>query len=64
MAPLFADFDQNRSVNLDDLYDMVDCIGGPGKIVEASCEIGIADDDGDIDMRDLAEFQRVFAAIQ
>ncbi len=60
LEPLFADFDHNRLIDLNDLDDMVGCVGGPDAGVVTACEIGIADGDGDIDMRDLAELQRVF----
>lgn len=61
LAPLFADFDRNRQVNWNDLDEMFACVGGPDTIVGAACEIGIADGDSDIDLRDVAELQRVFS---
>lgn len=61
LEPLFADFDQNRLIDLHDLDGMVGCIGGPDEEVIMACDIGIADGDGDIDLRDLAELQRVFS---
>ena len=61
LEPLFADFDRNRVINEYDLFKMTECLGGPELFVTADCEIGIADGDDDVDLQDMAEFQRVYS---
>lgn len=56
----FADSDCNGLINLDDLRLLSECVSGPYRTLNLGCEAFDNDLDGDIDLGDVSEFQRVF----
>ena len=57
---LWADFDANCVVDLDDYSDLSDCLTGPDVLSSAGCEVFHSDADEDVDLKDAAAFQRAF----
>lgn len=53
------DFTGDGRILLDDASGFVDCLSGPGAIIEPSCAPGDLDRDGDVDLFDFAAFQTV-----
>lgn len=60
----FADADCNGGVNLNDLRLLSGCVTGPTRTLNLGCEALDADLDGDVDLEDLGEFQRMFDPLQ
>lgn len=60
LTPLFGDFTGNRTVNLGDYPEMNACLGGPIADAGNACTLGDSDDDGDVDLKDIAAFNNVF----
>lgn len=60
----FADADCNGEVNLEDLQLLSGCVTGPVQTLNLGCEALDADLDGDVDLEDFGEFQRVFDQLQ
>lgn len=60
LAPIYADFDGDRIVDLGDYSEMNACIDGPDMDAGASCSRGDSDSDGDVDLRDVSEFLQAF----
>ena len=59
-VPAFGDFDSDGDADLTDFDALVDCLHGPGVIVTGACLAADADADQDVDLRDVAAFQREF----
>lgn len=58
---LLGDVDSNGTVSLNDWSQVVGCLSGPGIPVSGqSCRVCILDCDDDVDLRDIAVFQRAF----
>ncbi len=59
-----GDFDDDGDVDLSDLTNFVDCLGGPESPAGVSCQSGIladCDDDNDVDLSDFALFTAAFS---
>jgi len=61
LAPMFADFDGNRIVNLNDYPDMSACLAGPEVNAGDTCTRGDSNRDGDVDLEDTSAFMRAFS---
>ena len=57
---LLADSDGDCDVDLDDHAVLAGCVRGPDVLYAAECEVFAADRDEDIDLIDVAAFQRAF----
>jgi len=58
---MFGDVNLDGSVDLTDWPQMVDCLSGPGIPVSGQpCRVCILDCDDDVDLLDVAVFQRAF----
>jgi hypothetical protein len=58
---LLGDADVNGAVDLDDWDQVVGCLSGPSIPVSGqSCRVCILDCDDDVDLHDMAVFQRAF----
>jgi hypothetical protein len=58
---VFGDADLDGAVGLGDWSEIVDCLSGPTIPVSGqSCRVCILDCDDDVDLRDIAVFQRAF----
>lgn len=55
-----GDCNRDGSVNLTDYGDWVRCLSGPEQRLPVGCACFDTDDDGDVDMIDLADFQGSF----
>ena len=60
--PTPSDFDNDGDVDGDDTLGLIDCFGGPdNSYTDCLCDVfDTGDTDGDVDLRDYAEFQRLF----
>ena len=56
-----GDFDANGTVNRIDFAQFHPCLTGPGGALGVGCQVGDFDSDDDVDLRDWAGFQNVFA---
>ncbi len=59
---IFADFDGDGHVDLDDLPPFLFCMNGPDEVYSPGhfCEAGDADEDLDVDLHDFAVFQQIY----
>ncbi|MEZ6084406.1 MAG: hypothetical protein R3E58_10820 [Phycisphaerae bacterium] len=55
-----GDFNNSGSVDLDDYRSFTPCMEGPEVLLESNCGCFDLDSDGDVDVRDFAEFQKSF----
>lgn len=60
----FADADCNGQIDLDDLQLLSGCVTGPNQTLNLGCEAFDEDLDGDVDLEDFGEFQRVFDPLE
>lgn len=60
----FADADCDDRISLADWRLLSDCVTGPGQTLHLGCEPLDADLDGDVDLEDVAAYQRVFYPIE
>lgn len=56
-----GDFDRDYDVDIEDAWDFVPCVSGPGNQASAACAQGDMNADGTVDLRDFAALQRAFA---
>jgi hypothetical protein len=60
---IFGDADSSGTVDIDDWSQVFDCMSGPGIPVSGQpCRLCILDCDDDVDLRDMAIFQRAFGS--
>lgn len=63
-VPLPGDIDGDYDVDIDDFVFLVNCLAGPETAPAPDCEPADLGRDGDADLGDVAEFQRLFTASQ
>jgi len=56
----YGDFDRDGEVGLSDHGELAWCLAGPDGTVESGCEAADHEQDADIDLADVAAFQRMF----
>ncbi len=54
------DAEPDCDVDLENLRAFIDCLGGPGTVSGSACHVFLSDADDDIDLVEVAVFQRVF----
>lgn len=60
LSPITGDFDRDQDTDLTDFERVPGCFTGPGAAIGAGCQPADMDCDGDADLRDHLELQRVF----
>jgi len=58
--PIYGDFDGDEQITLADYRQLNACVTGPGRPYEGRCAAGDTDLDRDVDLLDMAAFQRRF----
>jgi len=61
LAPMFGDYDGNRIIDLNDYQNLSDCLAGPENDAGDACARGDSNGDGDVDLRDAAEFMQALS---
>jgi len=63
-CPFFGDGDRNGSVDLRDNGILIVCLQGPNVLPAGACSMFDVDEEGDVDLKDYASYQRVFMELR